>query len=757
MASMNIEQLAHALKKDHEFMDCITHWETIPAAEAKYAEFPENLDPRLENVLKSRGIKKLYTHQREAYDLASQGKNFVVVTPTASGKTLCYNLPVLNKILAEPETRALYLFPTKALSQDQVGELYSIITDLEADIKTYTFDGDTPQNARKKIREAGHIVVTNPDMLHSGVLPHHTRWIKLFENLRYIIIDELHHYRGVFGSHLANVIRRLKRILKFYNTEVQFICSSATIANPVELAEKILGEKVALIDQNGAPRAEKHFIFYNPPVVNQQLGIRRSALLSARDVAAKIIGNDIQTIVFVPYRTTTEILLTYLRNSLRGRLNANQAIFGYRGGYLPNERRRIEHGLKSGEIRGVVSTSALELGIDIGQLEAAVLTGYPGSIASTLQQAGRAGRKVGLSLVVLVANSSALNQFIVNNAEYIFKQPFESGVIDPNNFVILTSHIKCAAFELPFEEKEKFGVETTTEILRYLEQKGILRETGGKFHWTSDIYPANELSLRSAINDNFVILNSSDHFKVIGEMDLFSAPEMLHPQAIYLHGAAQYQVDELDWDGRKAIVKEVDVDYFTDAESKTDLKVLSVEREDEPTLSGWGEISLTTVTVLFKKVKFFTHENVGSGKVNLPEIEMSTTSFWQEFPEDIYESLKIDRDRLGEVLRGMANCLGDIATLYILCDRKDIGSISNVKATFTEKPTIYIYDRIPGGVGFSEKIFVMKKDIYKAAREVVRDCPCEAGCPSCIGPPPSKDPSRKQFAIRLFDYLIAMK
>lgn len=751
---MNIEQLAATLRKDSEFMECVTHWETIEAQEAKYADFPEGLDTRLVGTLGKRGIRKLYTHQRQAHDLIAEGKNVVVVTPTASGKTLCYNLPVLNRILKDSESRALYLFPTKALSQDQVSELYDIITLLEVDIKTYTFDGDTPQTARKKIREAGHIVVTNPDMLHAGVLPHHTRWIKLFENLKYVVIDELHHYRGVFGSHLANVIRRLKRILKFYNSEVQFICSSATIANPVELAERILEEKVELVDNNGAPRAQKHFVFYNPPVVNQQLGIRKSSLLASKNIAAKFIANDIQTIVFVPYRTSTEILLTYLRQSLGGSINSRQAIFGYRGGYLPNERRRIEQGLKSGQIRGVVSTNALELGIDIGQLQAAVLTGYPGSIASTLQQAGRAGRKQGISMVVLVANSSALNQFIVNNAGYVFDQPFEAGVVDPNNFIILTSHIKCAAFELPFEQDEKFGVETTSEILQYLAKKGILRETGGKFHWTSDIYPANEISLRSAINDNFVILNSSDNYRVIGEMDLFSTPEMLHPQAIYLHGANQYQVDELDWEGRKAIVKEVGIDYFTDAESKTDLKILTVEREDRESMCGWGEISLTTVTVLFKKVKFFTHENVGSGKVSLPELEMSTTSFWQELPAEIYDLLQIDRDKLGETLRGMANCLGDIAPIYILCDRKDIGAISNVKATFTEKPTIYIYDRVPGGVGFSEKIFLMRKDIYAAAREVVAECPCKFGCPSCIGPPPSDSGNRKALAIKIFDYLI---
>ena len=467
---MNIEQMIHALRNDSAFMENVTLWKVLPPTDPVYAGFPADLHPDLLQVLRDKGIAQLYCHQREAYDTAQSGKNFVVVTPTASGKTLCYNLPVLNRILNEPETRALYLFPTKALSQDQVNELYDTVTALEADIKTFTFDGDTPQNARKKIREAGHIVVTNPDMLHSGILPHHTRWIKLFENLKYVVIDELHHYRGVFGSHLANVIRRLKRILRFYNSEVQFICCSATIANPVELAEKILDEKVELIDNNGAPRAEKHFVFYNPPVVNQQLGIRKSALLTSKSIAANLIKNDIQTIVFVPFRTTTELLLTYLRDSLRGKIGDRQSIFGYRGGYLPNERRRIEQGLKTGEIRGVVSTNALELGIDIGQLQAAVLTGYPGSIASTLQQAGRAGRKRGLSLVVMVANSTALNQFIVNNAQYVFGQPCESGVVDPNNFVILASHIQCAAFELPFESNEKFGVETTGEILRYLAQ-----------------------------------------------------------------------------------------------------------------------------------------------------------------------------------------------------------------------------------------------------------------------------------------------
>ncbi|RME31168.1 MAG: DEAD/DEAH box helicase, partial [Candidatus Zixiibacteriota bacterium] len=487
----------------------ITHWQTIPARRAVTAEYPDGIDERLKRVLAERGITKLYSHQAEAVGAVLDGRDTVIVTPTASGKTLCYNLPTLNHILHEPSARALYLFPTKALSQDQLAELMGLVERLEVDIKTYTFDGDTPVTARRAIRAAGHIVVTNPDMLHAGILPHHTKWIKLFENLRYVVIDEIHQYRGVFGSHLANVIKRLKRICAFYGSDPQFICCSATIANPGELAGRIIGREVTVVDNNGAPAGEKHIILYNPPVINPQLGIRRSAINEASRLAMLFLRERIQTIVFAQFRLNVEVMLTYLQRELKKARRGGVTIAGYRGGYLPNERRRIERGLRSGEITGVVSTNALELGIDIGSLDVSIVLGYPGSIASLWQQAGRAGRRAGSSLTILVANSSAINQFLCSEPQYLFQRTPEAGVIDPDNLIIKTNHLKCAAFELPFDESEFSSDPGTAGILDYLAGEQILRRTGDRYHWSTEIYPAQQVSLRSASPDNFVILNES--------------------------------------------------------------------------------------------------------------------------------------------------------------------------------------------------------------------------------------------------------
>jgi DEAD/DEAH box helicase domain-containing protein len=465
---MTLEQILDRLKADPEVRDNIAHWKTIPPRAPKYAEFPPGIDRRLVATLNQRGITKLYSHQAEAITSIMQGNDVVVVTPTASGKTLCYNLPVLNTMLKDPNARALYLFPTKALSQDQLAELYNLIQKLDVDIKTYTFDGDTPQTARRAIRSAGHIVVTNPDMLHAGILPHHTKWIKLFENLKYVVIDETHHYRGVFGSHLANVIRRLKRICAFYGSHPQFICCSATIANPAELASKIVGRPASAIDNNGAPSGERHFIIYNPPVVNKQLGIRKSSLNESAHLAAMFLRERVQTIVFAHYRLYVEVLLTYLQRELKGDFGQGINIAGYRGGYLPNERRRIEQGLRNGSITGVVSTNALELGIDVGSLDVSIIVGYPGTIASLWQQAGRAGRRSGVSLTILIANSTAINQFLCAEPKYIFDRSPESGVIDPENLIIKTSHLKCAAFELPFDMDEYQNDQNAGKILDYL-------------------------------------------------------------------------------------------------------------------------------------------------------------------------------------------------------------------------------------------------------------------------------------------------
>lgn len=753
---MNLLQILDQFKTDNYIKDCISHWEVIPPKEAIFSEFPQGIETRIKSVLEKRGIRKLYSHQASAIENIFSGKNVVIVTPTASGKTLCYNLPVVNKILEKPESRALYLFPTKALSQDQVAELHQLITDLDSDIKTYTFDGDTPRSARIAIRTAGHIVVTNPDMLHTGILPHHTRWIKLFENLKFVVIDEIHHYRGVFGSHLANVIRRLKRICRFYGSDPQFICCSATIANPLELTQKIIEEEVVLIDNNGAPSGEKHFILYNPPVINRELGIRKSYINESQRIAAKFLENDIQTIIFARSRLRVEVLLTYLSDVMKKMKKSPDSLRGYRGGYLPLQRREIEKGLREGKIRGVVSTNALELGIDIGQLDVCVMAGYPGNIASTWQQAGRAGRRTDVSVAILVANSSPLDQYIINHPDYFFSQSPESGIVDPNNLIILVSHLKCAAFELPFSDGDKFGVDATEKILAHLEENRILHHVDGKWHWTAEIYPAEKVSLRSASPENFVILDSTDKNRVIGEMDYFSAPIFLHKDAIYLHGADQYQIEELDWEGKKAYAKEVEVDYYTDAMTKTDLKVLDVDQKKESSRGNQvcGEVSVTTVATKYKKIKFHTHESVGFGEIDLPEQEMHTTSFWFEFPEDIFLGIGLSQEDLGGGLRALANILRNVVPLWVMCDPKDIRTFPQVKSPFSGKPTIYVYDNYPGGVGFSQKIFQLSKDIFQACEEIIKGCGCADGCPSCVGPKMEVGERGKQGALKLIEWII---
>lgn len=733
---MTLEQLIDYIKTRPEISRNIVHWQVIPAREAKFVDFPAGVDAQLIHALKDRGISRLYSHQRQAFEQVEEGKNVVIVTPTASGKTLGYNLPVLNRILQEPDARALYLFPTKALSQDQLNELHGLITTLELDIKTFTFDGDTPVSARKAIRRAGHIVITNPDMLHQGILPHHTIWLKLFENLRYVVIDEIHHYRGVFGSHLANLIRRLKRIAAFYNSKPQFICCSATIANPKELTEKITEEECELIDENGAPSGKKHFIFYNPPIINHELGIRRSLLTEINKLSRHLLQARVQSIVFARSRIRVEILTKYLKEQARHLKLGADRVRGYRGGYLPLERRDIERGLKSGEILGVVSTNALELGIDIGQLDVSIMAGFPGTIASTWQQAGRAGRRSNTSLAILMASSSPIDQFIMNHPEYFFEKSPENGIIDPENLLILMSHIKCGAFEIPFTEDERFSSIATREILDYLAENNVLRKSGGKYHWMSEIYPAEEISLRNASPDNVVIVDTTTDERVIGEVDLFSAPMLVHKEAIYMHGAVQYHVDNLDWERKKAYVHEVQVNYYTDAITKTDIKVLSV---DEKKPAGeisllYGEINVNSVTTGYKKIKLFTHENIGAGRVYLPEIEMATASAWLEFQPGMGEKLQLSESELSGALTAVANLLRNIAPVFIMCDPADIRALAQLRSPFSEKATIYLYDNYPGGVGLSFKIFNDPLSTLEAALQMVKSCQCESGCPSCVGP-----------------------
>ncbi|MBR5547108.1 MAG: DEAD/DEAH box helicase [Clostridia bacterium] len=735
---MNVDQLIGRLKTDQSFMECVTEWRTLPATEGHYLPLPENMDERLKQVLRSRGIHTLYTHQAECYQLAQAKKDFVVVTPTASGKTLCYNLPVVSTILENEDARALYLFPTKALSADQVSGLYEMIEALGVNIKTYTYDGDTQGAARKAIRQAGHIVVTNPDMLHANILPHHTKWVKLFENLKYIVIDEIHTYRGVFGSHLANVLRRLLRLCAFYGSHPQFILCSATIANPVELAQQLTGRPIEAVTNNGAPTGERHFVFYNPPVVNRQLGIRRGVVNEVKRIGENLLRNEIPTIVFAKSRLQVEVITRHFKECVRNAYGFTDRVRGYRGGYLPSERRDIERGLRDGHVDMVVSTNALELGIDIGSLTACILCGYPGTIASTWQQAGRAGRRKDTALTIMVASSAPLDQYIIQNPDYFFQASPENALVQPNNLYILLSHIKCSAYELPFDENEQFGdVTDTSQFLEYLSENNILRHLDGKYYWMEEELPSGEISLRSAKTENFVIIDITNpaHHRVIGEMDRYTVPMLLHENAIYMHDARMYQVEQLDMDTCKAYIKAVDTDYYTDADLNVSLHILDdLEEKQLPCGAGLtlGELRVSTIVKMFKKFKLDTHETVGFGEVRLPQTDLHTVGMWWTMPDSI--SQRYSNDDIQGALLGIANLLSIVSPLYLMCAPRDINVVYQVKAPITDKPTIFLYDAYPGGIGLSEKAYQMQELLLEHALQIAVGCSCEFGCPSCVGP-----------------------
>jgi len=793
--------------------EVITAVRRMAAAEAQCAPMPPGVDPRLVQALASRGITELYTHQAVAAAHAMAGESVVVTTPTASGKTLCYNIPVLNAILGDPSTRALYLFPTKALAQDQLAELdrlaQSINESAGLDLGVFTYDGDTPQDARRAIRARAQVVLTNPDMLHSGILPHHPKWARLFENLRFIVIDELHAYRGVFGSHLANVLRRLRRVCRHYGSDPVFICSSATIANPRELAERLTERPFDLVEESGAPRGEKYFFFVNPPIVNRQLGIRRSYTQETRRVALEFLRHGLQIIVFAQSRLVTEILTRYLKDTVQGPPGADDVVRGYRGGYLPNRRREIEKGLRDGEVRAVVATSALELGIDIGALDVSVLAGYPGTIAATWQRAGRAGRRAGQSAAVLVASSAPLDQYIVRNPSYFFDASPEHALINPDNLQILLAHIKCAAFELPFGTTEAFGRESVQDILQILSEEGLVHlaeaQAPGEeahWHWTNESYPADAISLRSVSSDNFVVVDNTDHARVIGETDFTSAPSTLHEKAIYLVEGTLYQVERLDFENRKAFVRQVECDYYTDAIRYDRVTILDTFETDtgqgaseglgaNPAPWSHGEVHVVSRVVGFKKIKFYTNENVGSGELDLPEQEMHTTGCWFTIPRRVMTALPYGGDDRRDGVIGLAFAMGQIAQLLLMCDRHDIGvSIGNGSALDAaqgtavgggeevttgrsgavarvgrgrgagqapvdyDEPRVFVYDNYPGGIGLSEPLFTMRRALLAKTRDLIATCPCESGCPSCVGPLGEVGPLAKTVALDIFAAVI---
>jgi DEAD/DEAH box helicase domain-containing protein len=821
----------------------VTAVRRLPAVEAAYAPFPEAMDARLVQALTSRGIEQPYTHQTEAIAHALGGRNVVVVTPTASGKTLCYNAPVLDSILSDPSSRALYLFPTKALAQDQLAELQQLCSLIDQQergenasggapsIGVFTYDGDTPADARRSIRGKAHVVLSNPDMVHSGILPHHPRWAKLFENLKFVVIDELHAYRGVFGSHLGNILRRLQRVCRHYGSNPTFICSSATIANPRELAEKLTGAPFELVEKNGAPRGEKFFLFVNPPVVNQQLGIRRSYLAETRRVAIEFLKRGLQCIVFAQSRLSTEILTTYLKDAFAGAPGSADVIRGYRGGYLPLRRREIERGLRQGDVRCVVSTNALELGIDIGALDVAVMAGYPGSIAATWQRAGRAGRRSGRSAAVLVTSSAPIDQFVARNPDYFFGASPEHALVNPDNLHILLDHVKCAAFELPFTSDEAYGATDVQAVLGALAEGGFVHETDGMWQWTQDSYPANAVSLRSISSDNFVVVDLTDGERVIGETDFTSGPSVLHEKAIYIVEGQLFQVERFDFDGRKAFVRAVECDYYTDAITHTKVTILEAfdsqnpagasaqslasaeasahlaalaagadrdPRVDEDATAldaaraqmneiarvpppadanaaafrAHGEVHVVSRVVGFKKIRFYTNENVGSGELDLPEQQMHTTAYWLTLPSSVIVRLPYGAADRRDGVVGLAYAMHNIAPLMLMCDQHDLGlSVDGISVeggwrvggaremppAASVEPIVFLYDNYPGGIGFSEPLFGMHDELIARTRELIAGCPCQSGCPSCVGPEGNTGPLAKSVALHLLELIDAAR
>lgn len=835
---MTVSAVLQGLRLNRDFMSQVVAWERIAARPGHYRTLSTPLSPQLLQALHQRNLHQFYTHQALAIDAAMGGENVIIATATASGKSLCYTVPVLQTLLAEPTARALYLFPTKALAHDQLADTANLLNAGNLPIPVHPYDGDTPRNQRSKIRKAkSGILITNPDMLHAGLLPYHTRWRNLFSQLRYVVIDEIHTYRGIFGSHVANVVRRLRRICEFYGSSPQFICCSATIANPREHAERLVEAPFTLVDEthNGSPAGSKQFILYNPPLIDEELGMRQSSVLTAKEAAATFLAQDIQTVVFARARQTVELLLTYLRDEMTALNKPSDQVAGYRGGYLPLERRAIEHGLRDGTVRGVVATNALELGVDIGQLSAAVLTGYPGSIASTWQQAGRAGRHTDLSAVILVASSNPLDQYICQHPRYLFGNSPEHALINPDNLRIMVKHLLCATFELPFREGETYGdYGDVSDLLTILQQEGTLHQTRERYHWLGEGVPAHNVSLRTSGDDTVVIQAiGGSRPETIGEVDLSSAPTLVHEGAVYMHQASPYVVEQLDWDNRIAHVRPVELDYYTRASRGSSIRELTpyIEHTEGDLLRAYGDVFVVTQATNYRKIKQYSHETLGFGEIDLPPMELDTSGYWlifgSELTEQLYEAGVLlrpnyyganwDKQRLSALKRdnfrcqtcgisnkditlhvhhiqpfrtfegdyrsanqldnlatlcpschrraeegqrtrsalgGLAYTLRNLAPLFLMCDPGDIEVSAESRSPLTKAPTVVVYERVPAGVGFSQRLFELHDQLLSAAYELITDCTCRDGCPACVGPPADIGSNTKAITQQLLTILI---
>ncbi len=785
---------------------CLNADRTLHGREGTTEPFPEGLARELRGALEKRGIQQLYTHQAAAFRAARAGRSFVVATPTASGKSLCFHLPVAQALLEDRDARALYLYPTKALARDQEASLRELLGGAGIDSGAVVYDGDTPADARRTARERSGIIMTNPDMLHAGVLPHHTAWARTFQHLKFVVVDEMHMYKGVFGSHVANVLRRLIRVARFHGANPVVIGATATIGNPREHAARLFGRDLGdmeLLNESGAPSGERRVFLFNPPVVNEELGIRASYVKQAVFLATDLVKARVPTIIFGHSRNNVEVMLRYLRDAAAKERIPATSIMGYRGGYLPEQRREIEARLRAGDILAVVATNALELGIDIGELDAVICAGYPGSIAGVWQRFGRAGRRGDRSICVLVTSSTPLDQYLAREPEYLLGAPVEEARIDPDNVEVLVQHVKCAAFELPFRRGETFGglgAEETADALGFLASHQVLHEANGTFHWAADSYPANDVSLRSIGWDNVVIIDVAKDVS-FAEIDWRGAHTMLHEQAIYQHDGECWQVERFDYENHKAFVRKVAPDYYTDAMTYTQVSVIeesaqsrlsAVLRTDGPRergtsgaspmpwASGWGEVSVVEKVVGYKKIKFFTHENAGYGDVRLPEMQMHTTAFWLTVPEERVRSYPYGRAAAISGLRGLGGALETVATLALMCDPRDLGATLGEANPDHEagdeaaaparsaprgggvtpgyNPTLFLYEHIPGGTGLAERIFEQREVLLARARRLIESCPCPGGCPSCVGPggETESERTRKAIALDLLDDLEAV-
>ncbi|MCA9188988.1 MAG: DEAD/DEAH box helicase [Pirellulaceae bacterium] len=777
---MDVARFLEAVVQRPEYDGQIQHIEQLAERPGRFADPGRPLSDELQELLAAHGIEQLYVHQARAIDVARKGADWVVVTGTASGKTLCYNLPILETCLDDPEARVLYLFPTKALAQDQLKgqlELVAGNQEIAQRIRPGVYDGDTPTAQRRRIKAEANLVLSNPDMLHASVLPYHPKWSRFFSQLRYVVLDEVHTYRGILGANVACVLRRLIRVCQHYGTQPQFLAASATIANPGELVSRLIGRDVQVIDEDGSPRGRKHFVLWNPSPLGKDSLARRSATDDAVMLMVESLREGAQALTFTRTRQAAELVNRYVQDQLRSSdRELADSVRAYRGGYLPNERRQIEADLFSGRLRGVAATNALELGVDIGSLDVALLVQYPGTIASTWQQAGRSGRRHDESVAVLLAGNDPVDQYLLRHPDYFFQQSPEHAVVDPENPYVLANHLKAAAFELPLDDNDtsRFG-DLASTIAEVLHDAGELSRIDGRTYYSGEQNPAHRISLRHMSDDTFSIVLMRDKqppgrpdrmprsaklnrsarkggstdssvgparqdldqdFDVIANVDAISAPELVYPEAVYLHNGDSYFVRELDLVGRVAYVERHEMDYYTQAILESSVLITKPINEDAslPTASlGFGEVDVSWKTVAFKKIKFVTRENIGYGTVDIPAQNLPTTAFWLTPTDEIRQSLKAQHLRPSEGLCGLRNLAVVALPIVAMCDSRDISGVVDSKNL--GKSSMILYDRYPGGLGYAEKGFQRIAELLRICRDIVGQCTCQDGCPSCVGLP----------------------